>query len=459
MLDMDRGLALLLIIALASTTISFILHMPPETYSLLTGAQQPYTPTYTDIVDGYYRRIFMDQKLCSRLLGNSSGNGVSEWRSYDTALKLCRAEPVIPVPYRDYRLKLPPLDALLWFASTTTAILATGYRVLPSPYTSPNDVALGLSIHYIVYSAITYVAVIVIARTLYGILEKLEWSPYSKKLLYIVFALPTFIVYVIYSYEAVAVALLLLSIKYLLEEKFFRAGLFIGASSISSLFMLAPFIVVVYELMQEKSLDRIARVAAGFAIPFSTLLIVAYYRPTDLVELFLGKGIYCENCIYLYLTGDPGKLLNRSLSIVALAIALPFIMAVEGKRKGIEGIVDKIPIALLATISLHFLFKPQYLLLASLLVPLLIDSLKYLLGYITGDLLNALIILLWFKDKWLREVLGFLGSQKVFNPVAPDSPIQIIATVRAFLLFIIVLYLLYKFTLVEKVFCLKTTSS
>ncbi|MEM4532464.1 MAG: hypothetical protein QXU89_02255 [Desulfurococcaceae archaeon] len=65
------------------------------------------------------------------------------------------------------------------------------------------------------------------------------------------------------------------------------------------------------------------------------------------------------------------------------------------------------------------------------------------------DLLNSAIILLWFRESYLRRELAFLGSKQIRTPLSMDSPIQWIAQYRNITLFIHI-FTLAKHTLKPK---------
>jgi len=441
---------ILVMLMIISLTVSFVIHMPTEAQETLFG--KPFmTPIYSDIVDTYYRKVFLNPKICSAALGNGSPKD-TVWVNTDIAKKLCLGEPIVPIIYRDYVIELPPLYGFLWFISTSFSLVVSGYNSMYSPYTNPSLRSLSLTVYYLIMSMFIYISAILLAVSLYDLVNYISINDRRTKLLYVLPLLPSFIVYGVYSVEIIAGSFMVLSILMLYRKRYYLSGLFIGLSVAIHLFPLIVVIVVFYELLQcREDLMRAYKYLLGFTTTFASYLIIMVINPLILTKLFIGSdGLMCENCIFLYLVGSPVNPLARSISIVSIVIATTLIMILHTRTRDLlSGIYSKIVIGLLAITTLHYIFKPQYLILLSIVIILML-LLKEFLFYIIIDSLNSLIILLWFRDQELRNILSFLGIGGQYNPLSPDSPIQIIAFTRNIMLFILLISLFTRYMSLKK---------
>ncbi len=432
-----------------SMIISFIIHMPIEVQQYLFD-KILLKPVYTDIVDSYYRRVFLDQRVCSAALGNGSLKD-SVWVNMDVAKELCRGEPVIPIPYRDYVLEIPPLHGLLWFISTSVSLVLSGYNSMYSEYTDPGLRMFSLTIYYVVMGIMIYLSSILLVLALHSLADSIGAGERRAKLLYLLPLLPSFIVYGVYGLEIIACSFLALSMLMLYRSRYLLAGLFIGLSVTIHLFPLAIVIIVIYELLQHRDyLDHAYRYLVGFTAAFASYLVLVFVNPRVLPRIFIGSGVMCENCIFLYLTGSSTDPLSRSISIVTIVIVVTLVMILYARETNLfNTLYIKSAIAVVALTVFHYIFKPQYLLLITTML-ILVLTLREFIYYLLIDLLNSLIILLWFRDQELREILGFLGIGSGYNPLAPDSPIQMIAFTRDILLFILLASLFHKYLSLRK---------
>jgi len=422
--------------------------MPIEAQETLFG-KPIITPIYSDIVDSYYRKVFMDKKVCDLALKNTSLKDTI-WINSDTARRLCLGEKVLPIIYHDYSLALPPFSGFLWFISSSFSLVISNYNSMYSPYTDPELRSLSITIYYIIMSIFIFGSAILLAMALSEISNYINIK--DHRLLYILPLLPSFIVYGIYGTEIIAGSLIIFSILMFFKKRYLLSGLTSGLSVATNLFSTIPVIIIVYELIElKKGLEYAYRYLLGFTAIFASYLVIVLINPPLLSKIFIGSNdLMCENCIFLYLAGSPGNPLSRSLSIVFIVILTLLTMILYTKDHDFNNIIyRKIVIGLLAVITFHYMFKPQYFLFLTFSLVILL-SLKEFLYYLFIDLLNSLIILLWFKDKELRILFNFLGSKIQYSPLSPDSPIQIIAFTRNILLLIMLISLFARYMTLKK---------
>ena len=99
---------------------------------------------------------------------------------------------------------------------------------------------------------------------------------------------------------------------------------------------------------------------------------------------------------------------------------------------------------LVISITLSLEFPPQSFILIAPFLPIYLYHRKEKFSIIIADLLNALIIILWFKDLELRKLFGFLDLPIKYSPQTLDSPVQIIAQTRNVILIIIFIIIIHR---------------
>ena len=419
-------------VTIASLALSFLLHLPTDAVTTLTG----YTPpppigsVYSDIIAGVYGPIFEDPSLCPSATSD-------RWIDRAALQDLCRGVPRFYLPYRDYVLEYPPLVGALWALSTNLGFAAAGFRAGPEAPAEARAVAK--LVHYAVQSAAIGAAALVLMRELWRVSEKAGLS----RLYVILPLLPSFVVYAIYNWDLLAAALAVLSLRLLLEERYLAAGVSMGLAVSAKLMPVAAGLVIGYELLQELLKGRRGRFAPyllGLVLGLLPYLALATGAPTGFRRFIEHHAAwYCENCVMLLLFWDPMAPGARAASILAVLVALILVTLLPPSRAWPRWPVDKAFLATSLFIALNYVFTPQMLLMIAPLALLVLKGRRFWY-YVAVDVLNALIILLWFHDSELRSALAFLGIPQGYNPWGIDSPIQMIAAVRNLLL----LYLLLR---------------
>ncbi|NPA96199.1 MAG: hypothetical protein GXO32_01190 [Crenarchaeota archaeon] len=419
---MDRGLALVLLAAVLCSAASIAIHYPP----LRIGYKlNDFGIQYSDIVNG----IFLDR--FSPQLPLNPSKLQTEWFNPSKLLSLLSGEPVCPAPYIDYLFEYPPLVGGLWFATTCLSIeLAFGKGVQPLEVS--NAIRRAADINFLIQSSILSACFVALSAVLYKLLRRLGRDWRRAVLLSV---LPSSVMYLAYNWDAIVALLAVLAISSFASERYLRSGLCVGLAIATKILGYALAIAMLYELVQrafkEGSLDSLKRfcigLAAGCGVPFLALAAAA---PQGLFAMFShAASWYCENCIYLPFIRSPT---SPALHIVALSVTAVAMLAVLApSMRGLECVSRVSFLAMCVAILFSYIFAPQMWLELSPLAMLALSS-RELKLFVAGDVLNAGIMLAFFKDVDLRALLlpYVPGMSLRFDPWSLSSPVQWIAMAR-----------------------------
>jgi len=419
---LDRGLAIVLLAAVLCSAASIAIHYPP----LRLGHKlNDFGVQYSDIVNG----IFLDRFSPQLPLNPSKLR--SEWFNPSKLLSLLSGEPVCPAPYIDYFFEYPPLIGGIWFVTTCASIrLVFGKGVPPLEVSEAIDRAA--SINFLMQSSILATAFVALSACLYKLLRKLGrgW-----KRAVILSVLPSSVMYLAYNWDIIVALLAILAISSFVEERYLRSGLLVGLAIAAKVLGYALAIAMLYELAQrvlrEGVLDPLKRFGAGLAlgcgVPFLTLLAVAPQGLVAMVSHFFSW--YCENCIYLPLIRSPS---SPALHIAAFATTIVAMLAVLASPMREAECVARVSfLAMCVAILFNYIFAPQMWLELSPLALLVLSS-RELKLFAVGDVLNAGIMLAFFKDVDIKALLlpYIPGLSLKFDPWSLSSPVQWIAIAR-----------------------------
>ncbi len=297
------------------------------------------------------------------------------------------------VPYFNYFLEYPPLTAiLLWIASIWHNLLD----------------------YYNTISLVLYASMIAAVTVVYRLLRESKLSTHNVTY-YVIFT-PSFLLYSIYSFDWLGVSLLLLSLLFTLRKKPLLAGSFMGLSVAARLIPVVCFPFVYKEFKSTR--DRSVLISTSF---------LAWLAPH---LYFLWRDWYSIYYAYVFQASYPveDSWLNivtalSSLTTIHLVSALLLVSALASIyfwRRRRFTLLEASMLAMLAFVLTSYKFPPQYLIL---LMPLLaLNKTDYTLT-MTANVLNAMIILLWFTPTF-----------NLGNPHVLSSPIQWISIARQLLL-------------------------
>jgi len=401
-----RAMALLLAATVAVALASFYLH-DPETPRLHLGLK------YTDIVHGVFGL-------------RMNTDGASYWFDPGVLERLTGGGRACPVPYRDYKFEYPPVVGLLFYVSTCAGITFT----LPLVY-SPEDyhvlVKEVAAIHYRVHALVLSAALVATAVFTALLLSRWRLGLWRAFLLPL---LPSTLVYSIYNWDVLAVAFLLASVYYYEKGRYELSGFLAGLSVSTKLLTGVAAIALATALVArgERGFYSFARgfLLAG-VVPFAILYTLWSRGFLEFVSYH--SAWYCENCLYMLLVRDVWSPMHKVLAAVSVALVASAVLVIASLSP--HRLRELLFVSVAATTVLNYVFSPQMLLL---LTPVALLSLRgrLLPAYVLADIINALVIVLFFWE---------LGSGG--NPWTLSGVTQKVATVRNLLLLALLAHSLY----------------
>lgn len=388
---------------------SFIIHMPIDVQRTIFGYEFVKQPVYMDVYSDDYKSLFIDPCI----------KGVSKkWFNSEVMLKYCSLERVFPLPYRDYYYDKPFLTGLFWLLTTSPpSVLGLGFETRPLFF-------------YVTFSIIVAVSLVIHVIYLYRLSDYLE-VPFRYRLVSTI--LLSSVIYSIYSWEAVSLVFLTLFIYYYVRGLSGRALLMLSLFSSMNLYGLVIVSLVLYQYLVFR--DRVDYASLlGLTPLVLSMSLLFLLSPGSLInQLMWFDTAFCNNCIFLVLTRDPYSDLNRFISFT-LWIST-YLAIIPFKPRGLVGRDGFGYLAIFIVLTNVFLLRltPQQLLYMLPYLPLLyvyLNRRSVLAIHYVIDVLNSAVIILWFRDAYLRKQLSFLGLQQNYNPLGIDSPIQWIAQSR-----------------------------
>ncbi len=424
---LKRSYVVVYIVALIILMSSIYIHHPRTPLpSYLVGLK------YSDIVYGVFFNIFSYEYV------GRPQDLEKVWYEPLPYIKLVSGIRVCPRPYVDYFMEYPPLIGLIWWLTTCTSISTT----FPPKYKSldyPRLLWYTAEKHYLLQSLILAASFLILIAYIVKLMEYIGGC-WKRVLVFIL--LPSTFVYLIYNWDIIAATFYVMSLYYLVRGRLFISStLLCLAVSAKLLPILFALVLLVKSFIDGEAKMKVIRVYATSSlilssIPFLLLLLISPKAVLDFI--IYHSSWYCENCIYMLLIHDIGSELHRILAfITGLSIMLIAIRRVSIDRS-VQGFLLLGFISILISTSLSYVFSPQMMLMISPLAVILLRR-RLLLPFIIADIANALIILTFFNDLWIRSALGL---KLVHSPWTIDSPTQWIAMVRNVILIAILIYML-----------------
>ncbi|MEL9940571.1 MAG: hypothetical protein QW348_05865 [Ignisphaera sp.] len=442
----------------ANVTVLTIIAAFIVSFSLSIYMHVPYPPDrkapfddlgfiYSDIVYGVFTPRFLDTVSSTGLVDSK----VSEfWYNRDALARLVNGSVNIftcPVPYKDYKFEYPPMIALLWYFSTCTSFLYTynfikvprsplEYRSIVSEYVTPMHFAIQVSFT-IIFASILVLYMLKIAKII----------NFDYRRLVLLFLLPSTIIYSTYNWDVITATLVVMSLYYLINKRYFVSGSLLGLAVSAKLIPVLAGVAIGYDLLQKAfaknsnshGYNDVAMYLIGLGatsgIPYAAVATLFSKGFSDFVNHHYSW--YCENCIYLPFIQNIYSPLHKILfyALATLFMLLIMTINIEYNWKLFGVAFSSIAVGTV----LNYVFSPQMMLM---LTPLAIAVLpqRMLTIYAIADSANALIILLFFEDSAIRAWLSnYISISTSFSPWTIDSPVQWIAFIRNLLLFIIFL--------------------
>jgi len=380
---------------------SFILHMPVEVQQHLFHTVLNPNPFYNDLYSSYYKGI----------LANPCGSP-DKWFNQVARATLCNGGSVFPIPYVDYKLPEPPLAGVAFLAISGLAFL----------FSNNFSSLTYATAFYIIQSIVSSISIIVALALFYKMLShriEEQWIPLG-------FA--SILVYGIYGFDSLILPLYILLLSSLLAREHHKALLYAGLLTAWN-----PFFTVLLGLSLAYALESPLplRHYAGLLIPpaaFTGLYLANPSSPGFIVSNYLTPVF--NSSIYWLLTGVAS---TQALYAVAWGVLSTIILILYGLRPLGKPIAVHTALLTLVAWVLNPVAVPQTILFTIPLLYLINADSRLRASAKLSEILNALVILLWFHDRFLREVLNNtlgLGLPVENNPASTSSPVFWIIQVR-----------------------------
>jgi len=323
-------------------------------------------------------------------------------------------------PYVDYHFEYTPIIALLWLAASKLALLSSAHG-----YGGLEPLVRGLFAANTLFYIIYVVAIYRIARA----------TGASKISTYLAISSPSMAYYLFYNWDIVASSLMAAGLAFLLKGRLWVSSIALGLASSVKVFPGLALIASAISISRVGLRRSAAYLALGLvtaSIPYLTLLLA--YPPGFFYIIGYHSTWYCENCFYILVTDDIFNQHLRMLStflMVVTPIAYALYIIRVAPKDGQAGLVAPSLASVSLSISLSYVYSPQMNLMISPLYLLLRGRTLYLL--LLQDLLNTVIMILWFHESALSELLGIQSR----GPWHRESPIQWISFSRIAILWAI----------------------
>ena len=415
-----------LVVLVIVILVSLVVHMPIETQQLVFNKVVVSEPLYTDVISEY-KALYV--QACNEIEQSK------DWINRDKLLAICKGELDIPLPYIDYSYRHAPLAGFTWTILTAlTLIIVYPQWNIGSPY--------AITVFYLLYTAIIVSVLLLAYRRLASLYQLLgvEWP-----LLYILPVVsPSLIVYSIYSWEPLLLLFLLEFLYWILVEEYKKAVVFLGLCALTNSigFALVFLILYLYTVGSKLAkLDSICMLLLAFILsPYIVLGVVNTQGTINIVLPVMHE--FCNNCIYLLLTGDPVSQMTKAVSVAVWITVITIYLSLKPRVSDKLSKYSYFILFLGFASTLSLTYPPQSILyILPLLPPLYLayTSTKPIIPHILIDALNSLIITTWFKDLELRRAFSFLGLKLEYNPWALESPVQWIAQTRNIVLLVVLI--------------------
>jgi len=244
--------------------------------------------------------------------------------------------------------------------------------------------------------------------------------------------MPTFLMFTVYNWDIIAVFFSVLSIYLYMKSKKFGSAASLGLGIAAKLY---PIVLLPVYLVEEKSwrerLKFIFACLGVFMLLNTPFIILNFETWLSTWTYHMEWGIEDSWLIYLFKQMDPFA------HYVGLAVLLYLVYKglIQTSKKPYESqaerLVERCWLMNIAWLFGSYVATPQ---MALMLLPFytLIPTIPLLAAYV-ADVLNALIIVLWFTS------IAYM-----VDPLLPNSPIQYIAASRQFIWLGMFIYCLYK---------------
>lgn len=384
---------------------SFILHMPVEVQRHIFHTVLNPSPLYNDFYSSYYKGI----------LANPCGSP-DKWFNQETRATLCSGGSTLPIPYLDYKLPEQPLAGMAFLGVSSLAFLFSS-NMSSTAYATAFYIIQSLA------SSISILIALVLFHRRFSDNVDERWLPLG-------FA--SILVYGVYGFDSLILPLYILFLSSLLSGEHHKALLYAGLLATWN-----PFLTILLGLSLIYMLESYhpLRHYAGLIPPLAAYAALYLANPSSLgflVSNYLTPVF--NSSVYWLFTGVAG---SQLLYAVAWGLLSTIILILYGLRPLGKPTAVHTALLILASWALNPVAVPQTILFAIPLLYLCRVDPRLRASTVISELLNALIIALWFQDRLLREVLNNtlgLGLPVENNPASTSSPVFWIIQLRNVLL-------------------------
>ncbi|MEM2021684.1 MAG: glycosyltransferase family 87 protein [Zestosphaera sp.] len=339
------------------------------------------------------------------------------------------------LPYVDYFFEYPTVSAGVFYASsclgkTVASMLTSGE--------TPNQVTT--LCFYAIISAFLGVF-FMLSVCFFARVAELSNVLGKRVLLYVLS--PSMVVYLIYNFDIIAVALMLVALYCYMRDKLFWSGLFFGLSVSAKIIPVAVAYVVFLMLLRTREWRKILKYALGGVVGVAPLMLHAVLNPGSLLPVYnYVSSWYCENCIYMWFEPNIFSPLHKVIFLVIGSATAVATAAYVLKSRTVNIYVAMLT-AVYAVTVFNYINPPQYYLLILPLALLVIPS-GSVFSYpllLVSDVLNASFIAMFITDSIIR---GLLGQTPLYAPWHPRSIAQPFYLERNILLILFLLLCIRK---------------
>ncbi len=360
--------------------LSFYLHTPTKESVL----------RYTDIVYGVFIPRFLTQSH-------------EYWMDNTSLILFTEGKKVCPLPYIDYMFEYPPVVGFLW--ALTTCI---GFHVARE--NGHIDVWKAAQVHYIAQSLVILFFFVLTGIVSYKIAGRLSLD---EKRVFLFALLPSTVMYLVYNWDIVAVALALSALYMYTRKAGFLAGTLLGLSISTKILTLGVGGWIIAEYITRREYRSALRFLAGIILGLTPFLVLFLVSPVGFKDFIsYHAGWYCENCLYLPLLHDLWSSTPRILYPI-LVLATYSLLVASYVSRHISSTSTRLHALFtlqLAFVLFNYVFTPQMLILVSPFAVLALEGF-WLILYIVVDALNAIITPLFIAELEDEGSPWFWGSQ------------------------------------------------
>lgn len=346
------------------------------------------------------------------------------------------------IPYIDYLYEYPVLDGILTYIA---AAIAWSLHPAYGPYINPQ----GQLTFYIIISIFNFVAGYFLIKDMYE-LSKKTYADFSRILLFP--ALPTLLVYGIYNWDLITIALALRSIKYFVDNRFILSSIMLSLAIIAKLYPLLLLFVLAREFIVNINKQSLLKFFSYISLTIT--LVILYNLPFMIVNYKVWYDSLINYHINWYIEGSwlvllYGNPFNHNAQILSLSLVTFFYLLtifftqIKNYVNREYRIIESSYLIMALSIFSSYIHTPQQQLLFLPLL-LLLRSISLIVIYIM-DFLNALVILTWFKYKEIGLLLfGYYPPDELGGSLSYYAFPTMCAIIRDFIMLGISIYILLK---------------